>query len=212
MLPPLISDEQTGQCDGGVRLARNSPRIGERGRQAGSWRRCCSNGSARVHRHDSPSRGLPRQTGSCWPATPHTCIRRWVVRVSTSVRRMRSIGMEAGPGGQRDVARKPPATPSDGANGASPSGRLHEGPGRLRLKALRHGRASQMIGRDVGSGRSLRPRRGTPAARPPHARSRLVTPAARRGFFTLQPDARPPGSDNLKLPSRVHVSLAALPR
>ncbi len=44
--------------------------------------------------------------------------------------------------------------------------------GGLRLGAPQHGRASQTAGRrDVGSGHSLRPRRGTSAARPPHARS-----------------------------------------
>ena len=42
-----------------------------------------------VHRHDSAGRDLPRADGSCWPATPHTCIPRWVDRASTSVCRMR---------------------------------------------------------------------------------------------------------------------------
>ena len=42
-----------------------------------------------VHRYDSAGRGLPRQDGSCWPATPHTCIPRTVDRASTPVCRMR---------------------------------------------------------------------------------------------------------------------------
>ena len=42
-----------------------------------------------VHRHDPAGRGLPRADASCWPATPRTCIPRWVDRASTSVCRMR---------------------------------------------------------------------------------------------------------------------------
>ena len=42
-----------------------------------------------VHRHDAAGRGLPRADASCWPATPRTCIPRWVDRASTSVCRMR---------------------------------------------------------------------------------------------------------------------------
>ena len=42
-----------------------------------------------VHRHDSAGRGLPRQDGSCWPATRRTCIPRSVDRASTPVCRMR---------------------------------------------------------------------------------------------------------------------------
>ena len=42
-----------------------------------------------VHRYDPAGRGLPRRDGSCWPATPHTCIPRSVDRASTPVCRMR---------------------------------------------------------------------------------------------------------------------------
>ena len=42
-----------------------------------------------VHRHDPAGRGLPRADGSCWPATPRTCIPRSVDRASTPVCRMR---------------------------------------------------------------------------------------------------------------------------
>ena len=42
-----------------------------------------------VHRHDSAGRGLPQGTGSCLPATPHTCIPRTVDRASRPVCRMR---------------------------------------------------------------------------------------------------------------------------
>ena len=66
-------------------------------------------------------------------------------------------GMEAGPGGQRDVAGKPPrylprrAPPGgcprvaqhDGVGRASPRGRTHEGTARHDVRAPRHGRAAQ---------------------------------------------------------------------
>ncbi len=42
-----------------------------------------------VHRHDPAGRGLPRRDGSCWPATPRTCMPRTVDRASTPVCRMR---------------------------------------------------------------------------------------------------------------------------
>ena len=77
----------------------------------------------------------------------------------------------------------------DGASGASPDGRSHQGLGRHRFRAPRHGRASQTARRgDVRSGHSLRPRRGAPAAGAPHARSR---PGHReRSAAGLRPAAR----------------------
>ena len=60
-----------------------------------------------------------------------------------------------------------------GANGAQPRRRTDERLARDHVRAAEDGRASQAIRRDdVGSRHSLRPRRGTPAARAPHARSR----------------------------------------
>ncbi len=54
-----------------------------------------------------------------------------------------------------------------------PRRRTDEGLAREHVRAAEDGRASQAIRRDdVWSGHSLRPRRGTPAARAPHARSR----------------------------------------
>ena len=54
-----------------------------------------------------------------------------------------------------------------------PHGRPHQRPARDRVRAAGHGRAAQAARRrDVGSGHPLRPRRGTSAARTPHARSR----------------------------------------
>ena len=41
-----------------------------------------------VHRRDPPGGGLPQADGSCWPATPRTCIPRSADRASTSVSRM----------------------------------------------------------------------------------------------------------------------------
>ena len=59
------------------------------------------------------------------------------------------------------------------------------------VRAPRHGRASQTIRRDdVRPGHSLRPRRGTPAARTPHARSRPGH--RRRPAAGLHPAARCP--------------------
>ena len=42
-----------------------------------------------VHRHDPSGRGVPREHGCCWPATPHTCTPRWAGRDSTPACRMR---------------------------------------------------------------------------------------------------------------------------
>ena len=74
--------------------------------------------------------------------------------------------------------RCPRAAHHDGAGRASPPGRSHQGLGRHRFRAPRNGRAPQAHRRNgVRSGHPLRPRRGAPAARTPHARSR---PAGRR--------------------------------
>ena len=114
-------------------------------------------------------------------------------------------GMEAGPGGQADIAgkpagylprrappgRRPRAAQHDGAGRASPPGRPHEGLARHHVRAPQHGRAAQAIRRDdVRPGHSLRPRRGTPAARTPHARSRPGH--RRRPAAGLHPAARCP--------------------
>ena len=83
-------------------------------------------------------------------------------------------GMEAGAGGQTDVAGQPPrylprrapprrgarAAQHDGAGRASPLGRPRQGPGRHRFRAPQPGRGSPARRRgDLGSRRSLRPRR-----------------------------------------------------
>jgi 2-polyprenyl-6-methoxyphenol hydroxylase-like FAD-dependent oxidoreductase len=75
--------------------------------------------------------------------------------------------------------------------------RAHQGPARHHVRAAEHGRAAQAVRRDdVRSGHPLRPRRGTPAARAPHARSRPghrrrpaagLHPAARRPAGAAQP-------------------------
>jgi 3-(3-hydroxy-phenyl)propionate hydroxylase len=90
-------------------------------------------------------------------------------------------------GGKRDITGKssghvprrappggcPRAAHHDGANGAAPARRPHEGLERHHVRVPQHGRASQTTGRRaVWSGRSLRPRQGTPAAGTPHAQSR----------------------------------------
>jgi len=94
--------------------------------------------------------------------------------------------MEAGPGGQGEVCGKPAgylprrappgccprAAQHDGLSRASPPRRTYEGTTRHNVRAPRYGRTAQTIRLDdVRSGHSLRPRRGTPAARTPHARS-----------------------------------------
>ena len=69
--------------------------------------------------------------------------------------------------------------------------RSHRGVARHRVRAAEHGRAAQTIRRDdVRSGHPLRPRRGTPAARTPHARSRPGH--RRRPAAGLHPAARCP--------------------
>ena len=79
----------------------------------------------------------------------------------------------------------------DGAGRAHARRRSHRGVARHRVRAAEHGRAAHAIRRDdVRSGHSLRPRRGTPAARAPHARSR---PGHRRGTAAgLHPAPRCP--------------------
>jgi 2-polyprenyl-6-methoxyphenol hydroxylase-like FAD-dependent oxidoreductase len=87
-------------------------------------------------------------------------------------------GMEAGPGGQPDIAGKSPgylprrappgrcprAAQHDGGDRASPRGRTHAGTARHHVRAPRHGGASQSICCDaVRSGHSLRSRQGAPA-------------------------------------------------
>ena len=92
---------------------------------------------------------------------------------------------------ERHPGRCPRAAQHDGAGRASSHGRPQQGPGRHRVRAPRHGRAAQTIRRrDVRSGHSLRPRRGTPAARTPHARSRPGH--RRRPAAGLHPAARCP--------------------
>ena len=73
----------------------------------------------------------------------------------------------------------------------TPRRRTHRGLARHRVRAAGHGRAAQTIRRDdVRSGHPLRPRRGTPAARTPHARSRPGH--RRRPAAGLHPAARCP--------------------
>ena len=81
------------------------------------------------------------------------------------------------------------ASHDDGPGRPLPRRRSHRGVARQRVRAPGHGRASPAIRRDdVGAGHPLRPRRGPPAARPPHARSRPDD--RRRSRPCLQPPAR----------------------
>jgi len=100
-----------------------------------------------------------------------------------------NLGWKAGPSGKRHVAGEPArylpdrAAPDRCAPCSGPPWRKRRSAAatngrRLlrekRVRAARDGRASQAIRRDdVGSGHSLRPRNGTPAARVPHARPRF---------------------------------------
>src|SRR6266516_5587718 len=114
--------------------------------------------------------------------------------------------MEAGPGGQRHVPREPPgylpcraapgrcppAAHDDGVRRAPPPRSTHGGLARHHCRAAHGGRVARTFRRDdVRSGHSLRPRRGTPAARTPHARSRPGRPNGPLRVFTLLHDAQP---------------------
>ena len=104
-----------------------------------------------VHRHDPAGRGLPRRTG---PAGRRRRARAFPGRWTGPQHRCAGCGesgMEAGPGGQRDVAGEPPrhlprrappgrcprAAQHDGAGRAPPPGRPHEGPARHHVRAAR---------------------------------------------------------------------------
>src|SRR6266542_618113 len=106
--------------------------------------------------------------------------------LNTGVQDTVNLG-EASPGRQPDSAGKPCWIPTMPSATRSPPAccatrwrksrfsarRPRPGIAQHHFRAPQHGRASQRIRRDdVWSGHSLRPRRGTPAARTPHARSR----------------------------------------
>ena len=139
-----------------------------------------------VHRHDTSGSGLPRGTSPTrrrlgaralpggWTGPPDRCAG------------CGESGMEAGSGGQRDLPGEPPGYVSgrappgrcprdpahDGSDRAPTPGRAHPASGRSRVGAGEHGRASQTARRDhLRAGHSLRPQRGTSAARTPDARS-----------------------------------------
>ena len=156
-----------------------------------------------VHRHDPAGRGLPQGTG---PAGRRRGARAFPGR-RTGPQHGRAgrgePGLEAGAGGQGDLAGKPPRhLPRRAPPGRCPRAAQHDGAGRAmrpddRIEAVRdivselleHGRAAQAIRReDVRPGHSLRSRRGTPAARTPHARSRPGH--RRRPAAGLHPAAR----------------------
>ena len=140
-----------------------------------------------VHRHDPAGRHLPRGTGPAgrrrgaralpgrWTGPQHRCAG------------CGESGLEAGPGGQADIAGKPPghlprrappgrrprAARHDDAGRAHARRRSHRSSARHRVRVAEHGRAAHAIRReDVRPRHPLRPRRGPPAARAPHARSR----------------------------------------
>ena len=91
----------------------------------------------------------------------------------------------------------PRAAQLHGTGRAAPPGRALGSPAGHRRRAARHGRAPQALRRDdVRPGHPLRPRRGTPAAWTPHARSRPrhrrrsaagLHPAAQRPAGAAQP-------------------------
>ena len=118
--------------------------------------------------------------------------------------------------GQRRKASWIPTTPSatrrgaraahhDGASRAHARRRSHRGVARHRVRAAEHGRAAYTIRRDdVRSGHPLRPGRGTPAARTPHARSRPRH--RRRPAAGLHPAARRPAVLNLGEPGGLDIT------
>jgi 2-polyprenyl-6-methoxyphenol hydroxylase and related FAD-dependent oxidoreductases len=78
---------------------------------------------------------------------------------------------------------RPGAAHQHGADPADPLRRAHRRPARHHDRAAEHGRAPQAVRRDdVRPGHSLRPRRGTPAARRRMPDLDLVTAAARCGY------------------------------
>ena len=109
-----------------------------------------------VHRYDPAGRGLPRGTG---PAGRRCGARAFPGRWTGSQHRCAGCGepgVEAGPGGQGDVAGKPPgdlprrappgrcprAAHHDGASRAHARRRSHRGAARHRVRAAEHGRAA----------------------------------------------------------------------
>ncbi len=92
---------------------------------------------------------------------------------------------------ERHPVASPRAAHHDGASRAHARRRSHRGAARNRVRAAEHGRAAQTIRRDdVRPGHPLRPRRGPPAARTPHARPRPCD--HRRPAAGLHPAARCP--------------------
>src|SRR5205085_5011217 len=102
-----------------------------------------------VHRSDSAGCGLPRQTGPAGRRRrTRACPGRWTGPPDRCAGCGES-GLEAGPGGQPDIARKPPgylpcrappgrcprAAQHDGASRASPPRRTHEGLARHHCRA-----------------------------------------------------------------------------
>ena len=140
-----------------------------------------------VHRRHAPGRGVPRGTSPPGGRRrAHPSAGRWT-GPPDGRGGCREPRLEAGSGGQGDIAGRPPghvpgrapsdrgarAPHDDGVGRAAPGRRTDEGRARDRWRAAGDGRAAPALrGGDVRSGHPLRPRRGPPAARSPDARSR----------------------------------------
>ena len=141
-----------------------------------------------VHRHDAAGNLLPPRPCAARRGRRTRASPAW--RPGPQHRRTgcREPGMEAGPGGQRDVTREPPGhLPRRTASGRCPGAAQHHGasraqqprrpspgPPRHHHRTAGHGRAAQAHRRDaLRSRHPLRPRRRTPAARAAHARPRI---------------------------------------
>ena len=186
---PTLADAQRG-ADRGVRHRLRSPR---------------PDLDLAVHRHGPAGRGLSRRPGA---AGRRRRARAQPDRRPGSQHRRAGRGeprMEARRGGQRDGAGEPArhlprrapsgrrarAAQHDGADRAPPPGRPHGGGARDGGRAPGHGRAAPAVRRDDDRpGHPLRPRRGAPAARAPHARPRPRH--RRRPAAGLRPAARGP--------------------
>jgi len=169
-----------------------------------------------LHRHDAASRAY-RDKRVLLARTPRMCIPRWVDRASHRVQDAVNLdgSCPGGQSGHRRKASSTPITPSvtrslpahcahDGAGRASSYGRPHQGLATPFPSSSTWTSLADDSPRRFGSRHSLRPRRGTSAARTPHADLDLVTETVRYGCSLLH-DAVPSCSTSVSPAARHHA-------